>query len=74
MRASIDLYKQGQMRRGSFTHLNFSYFMSTSTGDQKSSVYIIAGAIIFAGLLVLAAASPSRKLSLTNFWTRDVKA
>ena len=28
---------------------------------------------IFAGLLVLAAASPSRKLSFTNFWTRDVK-
>jgi putative oxidoreductase len=29
---------------------------------------------IFAGLLVLAAAAPSRKLSLTRFWTRDVKA
>jgi putative oxidoreductase len=29
---------------------------------------------IFAGLLVLAAASPSRKLSINNFWTRDVKA
>lgn len=50
---------------------NFWTFDALSRGHEMQNFIKNLG--IFAGLLVLASASPKRKLSLNGFWKRDPK-